>query len=298
MAWRCVVIAPLWIRFLPPFDIYRAKPHAESAIVLSLPHSGRHYPDDLKAASRLDFLGLRTSEDAYLDQLYDIETGDFAAIMANAARAYVDVNRDPRELDAQLIDGPLPKHSLYQTPKVKAGFGVVARCVKADVPIYHHRLSLKEVQARLEAFHAPYHAALKTLLVRQKAEFGTGLLLDLHSMPHTVALTRNGKSVDVVLGTLDGAACNRDIVLMVKSAFEAEGFRVALDDPFAGGHILSCHTNPKKGIMGVQIELNRALYMDEDTLTPHQGFEPLKAKLRRVLAAIRTKQKKTDTTFK
>jgi N-formylglutamate amidohydrolase len=269
-----------------PIDINH--PIGESSVVISLPHSGRFYPPDMVAASRLCAHDLRASEDALVDELLGFEGLEVAAIRLNVARAFCDVNRHALELDERLIDGALPRGSFAKSARVRSGFGVVARCVTDGVEIYQGRLSMTEVAARLAQIHAPYHQKLAQLLAETREKVGKCLLLDCHSMPATVAKTHAGRAIDVVLSNQNGVASTGATLTRMADYFTSNGLKVARNDPFLGGYILQRHADPKAGIEGVQVEINRALYVNEKTYEPTTGFAAMAAVLRTLITRART----------
>jgi N-formylglutamate amidohydrolase len=293
-----------------PFDVLRpfgvaggektAPAHCETggeyALVFAFPHSGRTYPQAFVEASRLEARGLRVTEDAFVDDLIGFDGGlseapGVWAIRANYARAFVDVNRHPLELDPRLISGTLPKGSLSQTQKVKNGFGVIPRCLTPDAEIYKASISVAEASRRIDVLHRPYHEQLQALLFEARHDMGVKrvALLDWHSMPSSALKTLNalGRGADIVLGDLYGESCSPRLLGAVKAGFEREGFKVALNMPFAGGYTTQHYGAPAKGIEALQIEINRSLYMNERTIEPNEAFEAVKARLRRCVRHLK-----------
>ncbi|MFT4074124.1 MAG: N-formylglutamate amidohydrolase [Asticcacaulis sp.] len=254
------------------------RPQGASRLVYSLPHSGRYYPDSFIAEARQTPEGLRVSEDAFVDELVAVtpDTGVYG-IVSRYARAFCDVNRNALELDARLIRGDLPRAALSLSARVKAGFGVIARRLSAEEDIYRQPLDMPEVNRRLDLIHRPYHEALKGLLAEARRA-GPVVLVDWHSMP-SAALNqfRAGEAKpDIVLGNRHGETCSEGLVRQVRGVLEAAGLRVGLNRPFAGGYIVEAYGKPGAGIEALQIEINRALYMDEASLTLHSGADRLK----------------------
>ncbi len=260
------------------------RPHVASRLVYSLPHSGRYYPESFIAEARQTPQGLRVSEDAFVDELVNV-TPDLGVygITSRYARAFCDVNRNALELDARLIRGELPKAALSLSARVKAGFGVIARRLSAEEDIYRQPLDMVEVNRRLDLIHRPYHDALKGLLAEARRN-GSVILIDWHSMP-SVALNhfRTGEQKpDIVLGNRHGETCSEALVRCVRGVFEGAGLRVGLNKPFAGGYIVETYGRPAAGIDALQIEINRAIYMDEELLRPHSGA----VRLRTIFATL------------
>ena len=258
-----------------------------SAAVFNSPHSGCDYPEDLIRRSRLNRLQLRASEDALVDKLYGAAPGLGAPLLAaTAPRAWLDLNRGPGELDPALIHGA---RSVGINQRIAAGLGVVPRIVSEGTAIYDGKLSLNEAEQRVKSIHEPYHARLEDLLLRAREQFGVGILFDLHSMPSEAlraAPRVNGLMPEIVLGDRFGASAARDIVMATQDAFEAEGFVVARNAPFAGGYITQRHGRPSRGVHAVQIEIDRGLYLNQARVEPSDRFEEIRARLGRVIGAL------------
>ncbi len=283
-----------WSDAPAPFSIRRPAAEAMAPLVFASPHSGRLYPKDMMAASALDADSIRRSEDALVDRLIDAATGYGASVIAAAyARAYIDVNREPYELDASMFEDELPDFARGRTARVAAGLGSIARIVAEGQEIYARKLTFAEAAQRIETVHRPYHAALDGLLGDARAKFGMALLIDWHSMPQAAARTlgQSGDfagqgSCDLVLGDRFGAACAPAITGLVEAEFEAMGYRVARNAPYAGGYTTEFYGRPQAGIHALQVEINRSLYLDEATLEPHEGYGRLQRDLERVFAAL------------
>jgi N-formylglutamate amidohydrolase len=249
---------------------------------------------DMMAASALDAASIRRSEDALVDGLIDSATSYGASVIAAAyARAYIDVNREPYELDASMFEDELPDFARGRSARVAAGLGSIARIVAEGQEIYARKLTFAEAAQRIEAVHRPYHAALGGLLSEAKAKFGLALLVDWHSMPQAAArtLAQSGDfaglgTCDLVLGDRFGAACAPRITALVEAEFEAMGYRVARNAPYAGGYTTEFYGRPQAGVHALQVEINRCLYLDEATLEPHEGYARLQKDLERVFAAL------------
>jgi N-formylglutamate deformylase len=258
-----------------------------SSVVFASPHSGRAYPTALVARSALDMLTLRSSEDAFVDQLFSCVT-DFGAplLTANAPRAFVDLNRSPDELDPALIEGV--RRSAHN-PRIASGLGVIPRVVANGRTIYSGKLPRAEADKRLAQVWHPYHRALQTLLDQAHRGFGQAILIDCHSMPHEAVdgVARNaGPRPDIILGDRFGAAAHGDIVERIESAFASAGLVVTRNAPFAGAYIAQAYGRPSRNQHAIQIEIDRALYMDEKRIEPNANFEALKTILRDVAAEI------------
>jgi N-formylglutamate amidohydrolase len=257
-------------------------------LVFASPHSGRFYPDDMMSAAALDAVSIRRSEDALVDDLIaEAPAHGAAVIAASYARAYIDLNREPFELDASMFADELPEFARARTARVAAGLGAIARVVSEGQEIYRRKLTFAEARRRIEDAHRPYHAALQALIAEAKAAHGFAILLDWHSMP--AAAARAGgreRPADIVLGDRFGAACAGVLTARVEREFEALGYRVVRNTPYAGGYTTEHYGQPGRRAHALQIEINRALYLDEATLSPTRGFARLKAHLGRLASAL------------
>lgn len=249
--------------------------------VFASPHSGSRYPGDMGGAA-LPERSLRSAEDALVDRLIACGPAHGAALIAGqAGRAYVDLNREPDELDPLLIaDGG----SLEASPRAAAGYGVVPRLSGDGRPLYDRRLPLAEVQTRIARVHAPYHAALDALMQAARERNGRAVLVDWHSMPARAG--GPGRGVDVVLGDRHGSSCDPAITRRLRALFESLGWRVALNHPYAGGYSTRLWARPDEGFHAVQIELSRALYFDEAVMAPGPGWSRCEKGVARVIAGL------------
>ncbi|HEV2573836.1 MAG TPA: N-formylglutamate amidohydrolase [Beijerinckiaceae bacterium] len=267
----------------PPFDII--EPEVEACpVVFSSPHSGSIYPSAFLKTARLDPLTLRRSEDAFVDELF-IPALSIGAPMLRARfpRAYLDVNREPFELDPRMFDGRLPSHANTRSIRVAGGLGTIARIVGEAQEIYWGRLPVAEAMLRIEALHRPYHAALKTLVERTRKRFGMAVLVDCHSMPSTNLPTENGGKADVVLGDRYGTSCDPGFVDCIDYELRLLGYRVLRNKPYAGGYITEYYGEPSMARHALQIEFNRGLYMDEARLVRSDNFDALSRDIAKVM---------------
>lgn len=252
----------------------------ESPFVFACPHSGRDYPADLLARTALRAPRLRLSEDAYTDHLFAAAAEAAPMLYARIARAYIDLNRDARELDQHMFDARLAGEVLL-TPRVAAGFGVVPRNVREGERLYTGKLPPGEATRRIAAYHHPYHAKLAALLEAAHARFGFAILVDCHSMP-----SGRPDLADVVLGDRFGAAAAPALMLLFERAFSAAGFAVTRNYPYAGGFATITYGQPQAGFHAVQIEINRALYLDEARVEPGPRFTEIQARVQTALMAV------------
>jgi N-formylglutamate amidohydrolase len=277
---------PISAELEPPFTIL--KPPAQLApFVLCSPHSGRIYPREFLAQSRLDPVTLRKSEDCFVDQLFQgaAEIG-VPLISARFPRAYLDVNREPYELDAELFADPLPDYANSRSVRVVGGLGTIARIVADGEEIYRTRLSVDEALARIEQLYFPFHAALETLINETKAQFGYCILIDCHSMPSAQMAQSSGPRPDFVIGDRFGSACDPKLTRFLRDTLMTEGYDVQLNRPYAGGYITEHYGRPYRGVHAVQMEINRALYLNETRFTPTPGFHRMKVDLTRIAGQL------------
>lgn len=259
------------------FEVHRPATDRVTGLVFCSPHSGSIYPEDMH--SDLDETRLRSVEDAAMDRL--IASGMSAGatlLLARYGRAYVDLNRAETDLDPALIaDCPFDQ----PTPKAIAGYGVLHRVSGDGEPLYQRRLTLAEAEARLDKVHRPYHRQLTRLMHDAHKEAGRAVLIDWHSMPRR-ATGPNGP--DIVLGDRHGSSCDSVWTRSLRALFAAQGWRVGLNRPYAGGYATQLWGQPEDGFHAVQIEVNRRLYWDEGSHTPAAGWKRCETALRRVIA--------------
>jgi len=261
--------------FFPSFDIL--SPRVQTApFVFSSPHSGRIYPPEFLALSRLDPKTLRRSEDCFVDHLFH-PVADLGAPLLSARfpRAYLDLNREPYELDPELVGDALPAHANTQSIRVAGGLGTVARIVADGEEIYANRLSLDSVLARIEQLYFPFHSELSRLIATTSDLFGYTVLIDCHSMPSAAMAPGGAQRPDIVIGDRFGASADPRLTLLVRDEFQKRGFKVQLNRPYAGGYITEHHGRPAHGIHALQFEINRGLYINELTFEPNSGYTAL-----------------------
>jgi len=270
----------------PPFAVLRP-PKLKVPLVFNSPHSGRVYPRAFLASSKLDPLTLRRSEDAYVDELFGFAAALGAPLLhAHFPRAYLDVNREPYELDPVLFRDGLPHYANTQSVRVVGGLGTIARIVSETEEIYREPLSVEAALERIHRLYVPYHEALAALLVEAKREFGLAVLIDCHSMPSSTRTDRRTTRPDFVLGDRFGTSCGSELTRLAAQALESLGYGVALNKPYAGGYITEHYGRPHKAQHVLQIEINRALYMDESTFEKSRRFEEIRETLESVIRAL------------
>jgi len=272
----------------PPFDILQPAVQAIPLVFCS-PHSGRIYPRVLLESSRLNARALRKSEDCFVEELFSSAPSIGAPLIsARFPRAYLDVNREPYELDPELIRERLPDYANTQSVRVIGGLGTIARVVSEAEEIYRGPLALDAAMARIDRLYKPFHAALASLLKQARDRFGVAVLIDCHSMPSATlpgSAHASGRP-DFVLGDRFGVSCEPRLTRFLKEALGKLGYEVTLNRPYAGGYITEHYGRPGMGFHAVQIEINRALYLNEDSLSKTAGFVRLQADLRSVMERL------------
>lgn len=263
----------------PPFQVRRPVKQT-TPVVFCSPHSGRIYPKHFLAQSRLDPIQLRKSEDAFVDQLYDCapELGA-PLITAEFPRAYLDVNREPFELDPDLFAEPLPDFANMHSIRVAGGLGTIARVVADGEEIYEHRLRFGAALERIERLYRPFHTALEGLLEETRQNFGFAILIDCHSMPSNLMAQNPGIRPDFVIGDRFGASCDPHLTELINAQLSTLGYEVFLNRPYAGGFITEHYGRPKLGFHAIQLELNRFLYLDESRIEKSVGFSAVRKDL-------------------
>ena len=255
-----------------------------TGVVFASPHSGRSYPREFLARTALDAHAIRSSEDAFVDELFAAAPWHGAPLLAaEAPRAFVDVNRAADELDPALIDGV---RRGGHNPRVASGLGVIPRVVAGGRAIYRGRMTMADARARVEGCWEPYHATLRRLMEESRQIFGEAILIDCHSMPHEAVDGGRAGRPDVVLGDRFGAAAAPGLVERVEVAFARAGLRVARNAPFAGAYVTQAYGRPSRGSHAIQVEIDRALYMDEARVERRPDFEAFRDVISGVVAEL------------
>ena len=275
----------------PPFDVVEPTTLA-CPLVFSSPHSGSVYPRRFLESARLDATALRRSEDAFVDELFaGVATLGAPLIRARFPRAYLDLNREAYELDPRMFDGRLPNFANTRSVRVAGGLGTIARVVGESQEIYAGRLSVTDALARIERLYKPYHACLRGLLERAHRRFGIAILVDCHSMPSmpSAALGADKRVVtDFVIGDRYGTSSAVEFVEVLERAMRRRSFIVQRNKPYAGGYITEHYGTPQAGIHAIQIEINRAVYMDEGRLEKTARFPEVAAALTAIAGELTT----------
>jgi N-formylglutamate amidohydrolase len=270
----------------PPFIVHEPARHTVP-FIFNAPHAGAVYPAAFLTASRLDALALRRSEDAYVDGLFSGVVGLGAPLMvARFPRAYLDVNREPYELDPRMFDARLPAFANTRSMRVAGGLGTIPRIVADGQDIYRGHLATEEALRRIERLYKPYHATLRQLVLRTARSFGYAALIDCHSMPSTSLHREDGVKADVVLGDRYGTSCDGLLADLVEITLRARGYSVVRNKPYAGGFITEHYGEPALGHHALQIEINRGLYMDERSFARKPSFAALAGDLTDAFGAV------------
>lgn len=255
-----------------------------SGVIFASPHSGCIYPDWFLENTSLPMAALRSSEDAFVDRLIACAPRFGAATLsASVPRCVVDLNRGPDEIDPLVVRG-VPRHPLNQ--RTLAGLGVIPRVVAQGRAIHDRPISLAEAERRIAAYWRPYHHALAALIAEARARFGHVVLIDMHSMPHDALVHLNGPRPDMVLGNRHGLSAAARISDAITAAIETEGWRIRRNSPFSGAYICSAYGRPGQNVHVVQLEIDRALYMDEATIMPRPDFDLFAARIARVIQRL------------
>jgi N-formylglutamate deformylase len=242
--------------------------------VFNSPHSGRIYPRSFTERSKLDETAIRRSEDHFVDELFFSSVGFGAPMLAaNFPRAYVDVNREPYELDPTMFLGRLPPYANTASVRVAGGLGTVPRLVGENMDIYRSKLCVEEALERIEVIYKPYHAALRRLIARTHSRFGRAVLIDCHSMPGNIRISGSGVRPDFIIGDRYGTSASSELSRLALKLLEEQGFVAVRNKPYAGGFITEHYGRPARGLHALQIEVNRSLYIDEVTLKKKPDFE-------------------------
>ncbi|HMN86614.1 MAG TPA: N-formylglutamate amidohydrolase [Bauldia sp.] len=270
----------------PAFEILAPKEQT-APVVFNSPHSGQVYPAAFLAASRLDERAIRRSEDTYVDELFQPVIAAGAPLLrANFPRAWLDVNREPYELDPKMFAGNLPTYANIRSVRVAGGLGTIARIVSESEEIYARPLPIEEGLARIDRVYKPYHRTLRDLLNETFSGFGLAVLIDCHSMPSTVRGAGGRLRPDIVLGDRYGTSCAAELTDFVAHRLGRSGYSVSRNKPYAGGFITEHYGQPARGLHSLQIEVNRCLYMDEQSLQKTAGYDRLRADITRLAADL------------
>lgn len=290
--------------------------NTQTPFIFAAPHSGRHYPASLIEQTQLDPHMLRISEDAWVDKLFEhAPLFGGTQLIATYGRSYLDLNRASTELDPSMFTPRLNANSVRETHRVRAGLGVIPELVAPGQTIYDKPLPAREAEKRVKDVYHGYHDKLRSLISERKATFGNAILIDCHSMPSGIdaescdssyntssindrkskaakligGLTKKKSrayDADIVLGDVWGASCDSSLTAIVEKILITEGFKVVRNIPYAGGYATQHYGRPQKGVHALQVEINRALYMNEETLALLPEFGDIQRRISRFTANL------------
>lgn len=251
-------------------------------MILSVPHAGRDYPPALIDALGVPFEQLLPLEDRHVDRVALLARRDETLFVASRPRAWIDLNRGEHERDPAIDLGADPKAQPGGSSKLRGGLGLVPRRASGTTALWRRRFSAAEIDARIARDHRPYHATLSSALRSARERFGRAVLLDIHSMPPI----DEPDPARLVIGDRFGRSASAPTVALVESVVRSHGVRFGLNSPYAGGHILDTHGRPDRRIDAIQIEIDRALYLDAALDRPGAGLVATAALLRSIVAAL------------
>jgi N-formylglutamate amidohydrolase len=258
-----------------PFEIIEPTV-IKGPILFNSPHSGSTYPPEFLISSRLDNATLRRSEDSFVDELIaGVVKCGYPLMLAHFPRCYVDVNREPYELDPRMFNGRLPSFANTRSMRVAGGLGTVARVVGDAQEIYEQRIPVDEALRRIDTLYKPYHRALRRLFTRLHRTFGAAVLIDCHSMPSATNRVDERPRPEFVVGDRYGTSCVTILAEIIEETLRSMGYTVRRNKPYAGGFITEHYGNPTVGLHSVQLEINRSIYMDERHFERTRGFNKL-----------------------
>lgn len=270
----------------PPFSVVQPARQL-CPFVFNSPHSGRNYTPQFLAGVQLDRATIRRSEDYRIDELF---AGAIAhgcpMLVANFPRAFVDVNREPFELDPAMFADTLPDYVNTRSVRVAGGLGTVPRIVSETEEIYARKIPFAEALERIETVYRPYHNCLRNMLAATHLAFGHAILIDCHSMPSSRDSSKRRMRPDIVLGDRYGTSCAQDIIWAAGEILSELGYDVEINKPYAGGFITEHYGRPESGLHALQVEINRGIYMDETRLTKRTEFERIADDLTQFIARL------------
>ncbi|HXX26778.1 MAG TPA: N-formylglutamate amidohydrolase [Pseudolabrys sp.] len=259
----------------PPYEVLEPADYA-GPVLFNSPHSGSTYPRGFLVSSRLDIATLRRSEDSFVDELMSgVVSRGFPLMRAHFPRCFVDVNREPYELDPRMFEGRLPSFANTRSMRVAGGLGTVARVVGDAQEIYDQRIPVDDALRRIESLYKPYHRSLRRLFTKLHRDFGAAVLVDCHSMPSTAGHRDERPRPEFVIGDRYGTSCVGVVSESVELTLRTLGYSVSRNKPYAGGFITEHYGNPAAGLHAIQLEINRALYMDERRYEQSVHFDRL-----------------------
>lgn len=254
------------------FAIYGAQ-NPQIPVLVSVPHAGREYPEELFALLRLPRASLVRLEDRYADLLArDVIGQSYPSIIAHRARAWIDLNRGEHDLDLEMVSGAVEAKYPIPGPKQRGGLGLIPRRLAGEGELWKERLPMVEVEQRLMDLHRPYHEKISQILYRMRDQFGVAILLDLHSMP-PIKHVNPMQSPRFVIGDYFGKSASSRYSELLVEQIRHRGFTVALNHPYSGDHILRRHGEPRQNIHAIQVEVDRSLYLESSLREPSTGVD-------------------------
>ncbi|MCC7305770.1 MAG: N-formylglutamate amidohydrolase [Alphaproteobacteria bacterium] len=268
-----------------PYAISR--PKSPLPLIFDSPHSGHIYPDDFRHACAPQ--DLEKTEDKYVDDLFaSVPRNRGVLLAATFPRSYIDVNRAATDIDPELLHEPWPHSEIAPSARSDAGIGLIRRLVKPGVPVYDRVLGAQEVLQRIKNYYEPYHAALEELIAEAHYNYGQAWHINCHSMPSASARPKQAigltKEVDFVLGDRDGTSCHLNFTHALRDFLRGLGYTVTINDPFKGVELVRRYSNPSRGFHSIQLEINKSLYMDEETGKKSRGYNALKANVEKLVS--------------
>lgn len=254
-------------------------------VIFASPHSGTHYPDDMVDLLSVPLRDLQRIEDAFVDELYShAVTQGTHLLCANYARSFVDLNRDARELDATMFHDGVPRTAGLPSARVKAGLGCFPRVGASGQEIYAQTISRQDGVFRLDQVYDRYHQALQDQIDQLKQAWSDVIVIDCHSMPSRQP--GRASMPDIVLGDRFGSSCSARLTSKVERRCRREGLSVTRNAPYAGGYTTRRYGRPRRGVHVLQIEINRALYMNEQSVEKSAGFHRTRDQVSRMIEDI------------
>ncbi|NKI70911.1 N-formylglutamate amidohydrolase [Collimonas pratensis] len=269
------------------YFLIRPQHSKQIPLIFDSPHSSRFCPLDMRASAPQE--ALMSGWDAYVDELWSGAPQSGATLLAAGVhRSYIDFNRARGDIDPELLEQPWPQ-PIQVSEKSKAGMGLIRRYALPGVPMYERKLSVAEVQQRIEHYYDPYHAQLKQLIDSAHARFGQVWHIDCHSMKsvgNAMNIDNGARRPDFVLGDRSGSAADPAFTQWVAQQLQALGYVVKINDPYRGAELVRAYSDPQHGRNSMQIEINRALYMNEQSLERSAGFVQLQNHLTQLAEAM------------
>ncbi len=263
------------------------RPESPLPLVFDSPHSGRHYPDDFGFSC--DFKALQKAEDNYVDDLFEMAP-DYGGTLLCALfpRTYIDVNRAADDIDPDVLSEDWPFET-NPSDRSHAGIGLIRRVVKPGMTVYNRKLYIKEVQQRIENYYKPYHDELAGLIEDSHYKFGQSWHINCHSMPQGRGMARSlargaaSRMPDFVLGDRDGTSCDIAFTHALRDFLKGQGYRVSINNPYRGVELVRRYADPATGRHSIQIEINKALYWDEEKNVNSSNYNALKSDIEKLI---------------